>query len=589
MKPSGAKKCNLFLKQLMSCVLCVCLLCSMAACQDPVTNPTNNTTDPAGTTVATQPPQTNPTVTHPTETEPTVTEPTETEPTVTEPTETEPTVTEPAETEPTVTEPVETEPAETLPSEPQPDDSIAEPLVGTWLSVRRYDYEEGDCNLYLLYIAFHADGTGEISDAIWTNMDFESNCLTDQWIIHGGYASTSEYFTYTVDGDKLAITFQGHEFLEYDPFTVTYTVTQSEENFITLADPVGNPEDSAFGAEIEQYGTYYKNDSGKTLEELCAVFGVDYSLPPVKDQNGTLTTDMLFGLWENAARDENGAGEPYLSTGSVCFNDDGTGWFGGCEYVAWDFENGCPSDHWEVAPMGYPATYFTYVLEGDQLAITYTGEDTWEGEFTPFTEIYTVSLDASGFITMVIMRDDYSYTKTYLKTNNTLSLEELCAAFGVDYSIPSTGSGENNTDSAEMLISEWWGLRLTEEFIDMQIYDFREDGTGTLSFMAYGHSSDGGWYSMGDGGGYYRFNYVLEGDQLSLTFTHQIDGSGPMEGIDQEIEPYTEVYTVSSIDDKYLVINDEFSTYLRNDGTYGPLYELNFDAVFEALGISDGT
>ena len=160
----------------------------------------------------------------------------------------------------------------------------------------------------------------------------------------------------------------------------------------------------------------------------------------------------LVGVWASVRRDGS-----ELNTRFFVFEEDGTGYDGGCCYFNISdspFPDADPDEGgWYVAPMGYPGDYFTYKLEKGVLSITYTGGDV--GEYDPYTETHTLQILGKDLISL-----DDRYGKY---TREDLTLKELCALLGVDYSAPEAASGSNdpeqNPSTIEPLIkNEAFGL-----------------------------------------------------------------------------------------------------------------------------------
>ena len=82
----------------------------------------------------------------------------------------------------------------------------------------------------------------------------------------------------------------------------------------------------------------------------------------------------LVGAWTGVRRDGT-----ELNTRYFVFEEDGTGYNGGCCYCNISdhpFPDADPDEGgWYEAPMGYPFDYFTYKLENGVLSITYIGGD----------------------------------------------------------------------------------------------------------------------------------------------------------------------------------------------------------------------
>ncbi|MBO5892024.1 MAG: hypothetical protein J6Q30_04850 [Oscillospiraceae bacterium] len=147
-------------------------------------------------------------------------------------------------------------------------------------------------------------------------------------------------------------------------------------------------------------------------------------------------TDWLLGNWESVTRTEyemEGFNIAGLSTWGFVFNPDGSGISGGYEWTSWDVETGGPAKEWTVPGMGFPSEYFSYALEGDILYITWLGADVYEME--PYLDVYKVTREDGGFITLTPVAEDRGSFRL-INTEYAKNLEELCKAFGVDYSLP---------------------------------------------------------------------------------------------------------------------------------------------------------
>lgn len=477
--------------RMIACVLSVCLLlCTLAACQGPA-DPTNGSSFPTTAPSPTDKP----------------TEPTP--PAPTDPAPTEPAPTEPAPTEPTPTEPAPTEPA---PTEPIADYSW---LVGTWSSAVRNDEPDSISTLSLLSITFLENGRGSIKDDGLTNFDIINGCLLDHWAAPGDIAFTSEEFTYAIEGDKLAITFVYHEFVAYEPFTVYFPIPEPANGMITLGEPTGNIHGAALGGSLIGR-TFVKGPI--SVEDLCTVLGVDYSVPPIQGNEGGEIPQWLVGSWETAWRDDaNNSGQPYLITSGYVFLEDGTGYTLGHEYWAWDMENNCPSSTWDSVPMGYPSTYFTYSLNGDQLTITFIRDDFEEYQPPYPTDVKTLIQNADGSITLS------PSGRTYAKDASTIEI--LCAMLGVDYSLPqieeSPYTKQLQQNSWHICVRNDLGQGLTE--LRTYSIEFDENGSGYYYLSSHLMNRSRGELSSAwnkqsiTTKEYISFQYSLSGEELYVT------------------------------------------------------------------------
>lgn len=153
-------------------------------------------------------------------------------------------------------------------------------LLGSWESVIRTEDKRDEwdgftrATLSTLDISFGADGSGSIGCGAWSNWDDGNGCIASQWVVPGmGYPS--EFFSYSLEGNTLYITYLGADVEEYDPYTVAYTVSR-EGNFIILNNATGA---GGVVGDVGDLGKFVDTDCAKNLEELCKAFGVDYSLP----------------------------------------------------------------------------------------------------------------------------------------------------------------------------------------------------------------------------------------------------------------------------------------------------------------------
>lgn len=147
--------------------------------------------------------------------------------------------------------------------------------------------------------------------------------------------------------------------------------------------------------------------------------------------------DWLLGNWESVRREDWKEGDfqfANLSAFGYCFYEDGMGTSGGYEWTSWDVEIGGPATEWTVPGMGFPSEYFSYALEGDLLYITWLSADVYELE--PYLVTYKVIREENGFITLDPVEEDRGGSFRLINTEYAPTLEELCKAFGVDYTLP---------------------------------------------------------------------------------------------------------------------------------------------------------
>lgn len=136
--------------------------------------------------------------------------------------------------------------------------SNAELLVGTWSTVKRFDYGADGAALLVYTICFKADGTGVMNDLEYTYYaDVPDGDWGDGWSLAGrGYVPW--YFTYTLEGDELTRTTIPVE--EWDEPGISYDpVSFSERDKLTLNGM-----------------TYLRGEYD--LKTLCTLLNVDYTV-----------------------------------------------------------------------------------------------------------------------------------------------------------------------------------------------------------------------------------------------------------------------------------------------------------------------
>ena len=140
-------------------------------------------------------------------------------------------------------------------------------------------------------------------------------------------------------------------------------------------------------------------------------------------------SNAIVGQWMTAQRYDS-----CISTSFYCFESDGTFYSTDCEYVHStanpelfpDFEDG-----WYSVPMGYPASYGTYEVDGNNLILSYTHEDNCEPYEEPIVYTVTIySLSNEG----IVLGDVWGEGQhKYLKYNSdTDFLEVLCDYLDID-------------------------------------------------------------------------------------------------------------------------------------------------------------
>lgn len=153
---------------------------------------------------------------------------------------------------------------ETPPTEPPTENESF--LVGSWVSVFRSD----DHTLYSETIVFSSDGTGAVSYLAYEHISLfpelppqSSNPNEDGWFHIAGETNPKSFY-YTLDGNRLILTFYKDVFEDFEDYVEIYTLEQPEPDYIRLDDG---------------YCTTYIREYGRSLKDICAGLGVNYSAP----------------------------------------------------------------------------------------------------------------------------------------------------------------------------------------------------------------------------------------------------------------------------------------------------------------------
>ena len=314
------------------------------------------------------------------------------------------------------------------PDEPEEE---ANSILGNWVFVTRQDFD-GYANVEIVYMVFGADGTGWTGAENWSTYDF----LHGQpgpggvWLdVTPPYSDNS--FTYTLEGDKLTVTYAPIEDFGIEAEAKVYTLAWNEDGSLTIHYPDG---------DVRTYKTVA--NVGMTPEELLELFGFDPNAPGwYESPEVPLDPNWIAGEWVSVTRhdyydEDQGVWRADVVENSYLFNADSTGTTGGYEWTNWDFEYGCPGDHWEIAPMGYEWPSFTYTLEGDRLTINteyydMTGD---EPDLITMTDEYIVTRNTDGSI--ILTHEDNGYARIYQRVEEDTTLEEKLELFGLDPNVP---------------------------------------------------------------------------------------------------------------------------------------------------------
>lgn len=139
----------------------------------------------------------------------------------------------------------------------------------------------------------------------------------------------------------------------------------------------------------------------------------------------------LVGSWVTAVRSGS-----YINTEYYEFKADGTFVLGGVEYMHTShapelfagYEEG-----WHAAPMGFPYSYGTYEINGDEIILSYLGSDVEEPYEEPIVHAIKI-FSFSGDRAVFGGEQDYNADEQYvfLKNFSYDNVAELCDALGTD-------------------------------------------------------------------------------------------------------------------------------------------------------------
>lgn len=137
------------------------------------------------------------------------------------------------------------------------------PLSGTWESI--YGSQNA---LFTNRIHFYSNGTFMMSNHDYFYM---FNTETGQWGWEsGGRGYYTDCGTYTFDGTTLVLTFLYNDYIVYEDYAETYTVSTLDETQLVIDD---------------QWGTYINPEAVPcdSLEALCNAIGIEYA--PIEDED----------------------------------------------------------------------------------------------------------------------------------------------------------------------------------------------------------------------------------------------------------------------------------------------------------------
>lgn len=380
----------------------------------------------------------------------------------------------------------------TLPSQGRPV-SFNE-ILGTWCKFDRLDLDRGIYILREKAYKFNESGSGCLFEgAELSNMNAYGE-------ISGSWTRTSEsdthYFHFTFQDNMLVLTYEGAD----EGLVETFYVSRPDSDLLTLTDPTtGDP---------VNYAKHYDNRSIKTM---CELLDVDYSLPAT-------VSNLQTGSWYSLWRTNDSSGSASLRLVQFRFNQDGTGEFTMQAYTPWDQEQNRPCDSWEPVPAEYRHAAFTYNRSGYKLTIT--------GDYE---EIFTAYRIDDSFIGFHLPESEPQavFNKLYNSVAEP-TLQELCTAFGVDYTLPQV-QVQTKPVTADALLDTWQQVYRQDlqggyYSLTTTAYIFRPDGTGEY-VSRYWINQDAQqniteqWYERLDERQVFPYTYRLEGNALTITYS----------------------------------------------------------------------
>ena len=267
-----------------------------------------------------------------------------------------------------------------------------------------------------------------------------------------GYPST--YFTYSVTGDQLTIVYLRDDFEEYQPPfpTQVMTLMQNPDGSITLS-PDGR--------------TFIHNVSSP--EDLCAILGVDYSLPQIEES--PYAQLLQQDSWHITVRNDLGKGLTELRTYSIEFNDNGSGYYILSSHLI-NRSRGELSSAWNkqsVNTRDYIS--FQYTLSGDVITITATDGKRTDYRIEIVDQIMELTNKANNQILRFATGRSFHY------------VDKLCELIGVYYDCPSLMYAEKIVGTMH---TAWRDDKANGYPTRYQAtFQFNADGTGTLIRQGY--------------------------------------------------------------------------------------------------------
>ncbi len=459
---------------------------------------------------------------------------------------TKPETTEPETTVPETVVSDTTEPVTTAPEGPggTVPPSNTDWLLGDWRNYSRVDYN-GYSSLIIQDLAFFEGGWGCTMLQEWSRWDPVTGQPMDMNTNSLDYIT--DEFTYTLEADRLFVTFTNNNLEDYEDYTVVYTIKRSEDgqSFTwtneTLAD--GEKDMLFVNRNIESMMNVY---------ELCEIFGLEYSyfepgatIPDTTEPETTApagpnleqTDDLMadtpykFGMVQEALD-----GQVYYLTGRMEGN-----------YLGMTTDVNAAAD---IYPEAAGGGFFLYVLDGG-------------------TKHYINIVDRGG---RVVVSLDSAPACSYLLENSTptayVNGEQYC--FGVRSGSTYTTIGPRKTSESNYYCkfygqsapvdTSWlvgtWETVWREDYED---HSALNTVTFHFAFNGTGSSSDCMWISMDQSTGQPGKEWEVAGmGYESTSYTYTFDGkrlSLACTGYDYEgYYEFTAEYTVTRTEDGFIFL-----------------------------------
>lgn len=310
-----------------------------------------------------------------------------------------------------------------------------------WQNYTRHDYG-GYSTLYMRELSVWEDGCGFVTTQEWFSWDV----ATGEIFYPETPYSVTDDFTYTLEGNRLSVTYTKNDHEDYEDFTYIYEIKPSADSMsfvwsnVSIADGekntvfVHNSNESIWDLDkgFEVFGIGNSPFKPENPQKPDIPDGTEATTKPAPEDNTPVETNWILGDWTTVIREdrtEGGEARTFVTTVTYGFGANGTGSINDYGWI------GRPGEEWEVAGKGFVETYFTYTLEGNTLTITHTGN-----EFEEYPEnqrsvcVYDVVRISDGSISW--MPDGGGEDRVYRKVAEDLSVEELLRIFGLKSEAP---------------------------------------------------------------------------------------------------------------------------------------------------------